>query len=254
MPTPQILKRNGQPDIAYVYTTPSGAGAALPPVVFLGGFKSDMAGTKALYLEQQCQMRGQAYVRLDYSGHGVSGGVFADGTIGQWKDDALAVMDHLKIKGAILVGSSMGGWISLVITVQRPDIVKAMIGIAAAPDFTDDIWFNRLTAAQRDEITASGFIALPSEYSDEPYIITKALIEDGRANFVLNDVQTSTAPMILLQGKQDEDVHWHTPERIREAFAHAPVETILIEDGDHRLSRPEDLAMLDEKLRQLSGL
>lgn len=255
MKHPQILEREGQPDIAYVYTPADiSAMSTLPPVIFLGGFKSDMAGTKALYLEEQCLKRGQAFLRLDYSGHGVSGGKFADGTIGAWKDDALAVIDHLGLRGAILVGSSMGGWISLVITIQRPEIAKAFVGIAAAPDFTDDMWFNRLNDAQRSEITQNGLIAIPSGYSEDPYIITKALIENGRENFVLDKTHPVRIPMILLQGMKDADVHWDVPEDIKAAFPAADVKIILIEDGDHRLSRPQDLELLDKKVRQLSGL
>jgi len=167
MTQPHILKRPNKPDIAYIYTPPAGKGAALPQVIFLGGFKSDMAGTKAVYLEEQCKARGQGYLRLDYSGHGYSGGKFEDGTIGSWKNDALAVIDHLQLRDVILVGSSMGGWISLIMTVQRPDLVKAVIGIAAAPDFTDDMWFNRLDDKLRAEITLNGKVAIPNDYSDD---------------------------------------------------------------------------------------
>ena len=174
--------------LAYVRTAPSGEGCSLPAVMFLGGFKSDMMGTKAIYLEEQCAARGQEFIRFDYTGHGLSGGEFVDGTIGSWKRDAQDILDHVvTAREVVLVGSSMGGWVSLRLVIENPARVKGVIGIAAAPDFTKDIEA-RMGQAERDMVQDIGRLEVPNDYSDEPYIFTQDLLEDGRVQSVLHEV------------------------------------------------------------------
>lgn len=244
--SPQYLERIGKPPLAYLYTAPTNTD--MPTIVFCGGFKSDMRGTKAWYLEQQCIKSGYGFLRFDYSGHGESGGDFAHGTIGQWALDAKDVMTNLALEKMILIGSSMGGWISLIIGQDMPDKIKAMIGIAAAPDFTDDLFYKRLDEQQRQTIMAEGKIEIPNDYSDEPYIFTKALIEEGRENFVLGGNKETDIkfafPIHLLQGKLDTDVPWQRAEEIKQAVSQPEVKITYIEEGDHRLSSDSDLVLL----------
>lgn len=250
----QFLERVNLPNLAYVYTKSSQQGDNLPIVVFLGGFKSDMDGTKALYLEEQCRKRGQAYLRMDYSGHGRSGGEFKDGTISTWRHDVQDILEHLNTdKDMVLVGSSMGGWIALLTALRNENKVKGVIGIAAAPDFTQDIWDNRLSPAQRDEIKEKGYIEEPNEYSDEPYIFTYALINDGKSNFVLNRTHNNKFPISLIQGMKDDAVNYTLTSVIEEKFKGANIKTILIDDGDHRLSRPQDLELINFEIERLSA-
>jgi pimeloyl-ACP methyl ester carboxylesterase len=220
-------------------------------VLFLGGFKSDMTGTKALYLQEECAARGQAFLRFDYSGHGQSKGRFEEGTIGGWTSQAQEMLGLLPKGGVIVVGSSMGGWIALNLLLRVPARIAGVIGIAAAPDFTQSIE-PRMTPAQHAEMAAHGFIAVPSAYGAEPYIYTKALIEDGRAHVLLDRVHPIDVPLLLLQGRKDDAVPWQTAEAIRAAFPGPLTEITYREEGDHRLSGPEDLACLGEALRQLS--
>ncbi len=248
----QFLKRPDKEDIAYYYTAPRGSGAALPQVAFLGGFKSDMNGTKAQYLEQRCIERGQGFLRFDYSGHGQSGGEFTNGTIGRWKRDALDILGHIGADQIILVGSSMGGWISLLVACEGAEAIHGVIGIAAAPDFTIDMWFNRLNEAQRAEIEKCGQVNLPNDYDDAPYILTKALFDDGKNHLLLDKEQALDVPMVLIQGMADPDVPWETTARIEKAFPKSDVEIVLLEDGDHRLSREEDLTLIDKEVVSLS--
>lgn len=248
----QYLKRSGKDDIAYHYVAPKGAGTSLPHLFFLGGFKSDMNGTKAQHLQQRCIERGQGFLRFDYSGHGKSGGDFTAGTIGRWKQDALDIFDHIGAERVILVGSSMGGWISLLVARERQTAIHGIIGIAAAPDFTVDMWFNRLNEEQRADIEKNGQVELPNDYDDAPYILTKALFDDGRDHLLLDKEQILDVPMVLIQGMDDPDVPWETTARIEKAFPKSDVEIVLLEDGDHRLSRPEDLRLIDKEIVSLS--
>src|ERR1700733_4001235 len=190
MPTPETatlpnagaasLARPGDATIAYHRLE-----GAAPGIVFLGGFRSDMAGTKALFLEDYCRRRGRAYVRFDYFAHGQSSGNFADGTISRWRDDAIAVIDSLTEGPQILVGSSMGGWIMVLAALARPERIAALVGIAAAPDFTSDLLPQRLHDAQRRTLRDEGSIVLPSSYDPAGYLYTRALVEDGDRNLVL---------------------------------------------------------------------
>ena len=214
-----------------------------------------MEGTKAQFIEDCCKKRGQTYVRFDYSGHGSSGGDFDEGTIGSWAEDTLAVIDTLTKGPVLIVGSSMGGWISLLAALARPDRIMALVGIAAAPDFTKEIYEDDFDDKARTLLQEQGYVDVPSEYSDVPYRITKALIDDGAQQCLLDRSLDLKIPMRLLQGMQDTDVPWQKAYRIKKALPdEEQAEVLLIESGDHRLSRPEDLALLDEQISELSGV
>ena len=239
---------NRENKLAYIQTSATERGGDLPAVLFLGGFKSDMSGTKAGYLEEQCRLRGQEFVRFDYSGHGVSDGAFVDGTIGLWKRDALDILDHIvTAHDVVLVGSSMGGWISLLLLLERPERVNGVVGVAAAPDFTRDIE-SQLTETQRLSIESDGYVEEANEYSDDPYIFTRSLLEDGRAQSLLHKEYTVDAPITLIQGKVDNSVPWDKALRIQKCFGLTNTNVVFVDDGDHSLSRSQDLALIDSQL------
>ena len=222
-----------------------------PGVVFLGGFNSDMTGSKAEDLSAFCEARGQAFLRLDYSGHGASGGRFEEGTIGRWAADAAAVIAALTDGPQVLVGSSMGGWIGLLLAVRQPERVAALVGIAAAPDFTARIEA-LLPAEIRAIIDRDGVWHRPSQYG-APYPITRRLLEEGRGHLLLQAQVPIAVPLRLLQGQQDPDVPWDTALRIAEAVTGGDVQVLLVKEGDHRLSRPEDLLLLRRVVGDLLG-
>lgn len=216
-----------------------------PGVVFLGGFKSDMTGSKAMALDTHCSKEGRAFLRFDYQGHGQSSGNFVDGSIGQWAADAISAFDHLTQGPQILVGSSMGGWIMLLMALQRPSRVAGLIGLAAAPDFTEDLMWDAFTDNQRSAIEVNGKLEIPNCYDDEaPYTISRHLIEEGRNQLLLRDAIDLKMPVRLIQGMQDEDVPWQTAHRIMDQISGPDVEVQFVKDGDHRLSRPQDLRRL----------
>ena len=222
-----------------------------PTIVFLPGFKSDMAGSKATHLRDWAATQGRAMLRLDYAGHGASGGAFEDGTIGSWTEDASAVISARTQGPVLLVGSSMGGCIALLLARAIPDRIAALVGIAAAPDFTETLLWNGLNAAERANLLADGYIERPSIYGKNPYRFTRALIEDGRHHRLLDGPIPLTCPVRLLQGQRDDDVPWPTALRIAEQLASDDVEITLVKDGDHRLSRPQDLALLTRTVAAL---
>jgi pimeloyl-ACP methyl ester carboxylesterase len=223
-----------------------------PTVVFLPGFASDMAGDKATALEGFCAARGQAMLRFDYSGHGASAGSFTDGTIGRWLTDALIVIDRQSEGPLVLVGSSMGGWIGLHVALVRPERVTALIGIAAAPDFTETLMWDALPPPERARLAEHGFIEAPSRYGP-PVRITFALIEDGRRHLLLGGPIRLAVPVRLLHGQRDPDVPWETALKLAERIEGPDVQVTLIKDGDHRLSRPEDLSLLCRSVAALLG-
>lgn len=223
-----------------------------PTVMFLPGYGSDMTGDKATALAAWCEHRGQAMLRFDYSGHGASGGRFEDGTIGIWAADALATLDRLTEGPVVLIGSSMGGWIALLTALARPERVAALIGIAAAPDFTETLMWPAMSQEQRAALMQNGVIYRPSQYGN-PTPITRALIEDGRNHLVLTGTIKLTCPVRLLHGQADPDVPWETALRIAHELAGGDVQVLLVKDGDHRLSRPQDLTLLRRTLGALLG-
>ncbi len=223
----------------------------LPCVIFLGGFKSDMTGTKATALEVYCKKQGQMFIRFDYIGHGKSSGNFIDGTIGQWKSDALAIIDKLGAGKNILVGSSMGAWIALLCALERKDKIAGFVGIASAPDFTERLIWEKFTDKQKEQIKSDGVYYAPSCYGEEPYPITLKLIEEARQHLLLSDEISLDVPVTLLHGMEDEDVPWQTAITLAENFTTKNVLVNFIKNGNHRLSEPEQLDMICEAVRTM---
>ena len=249
---PGILTRSDGATIAY-HRIPAGESRARAPgLIFLGGFMSDMTGSKACALEAFAAARGQAFVRFDYLGHGASSGRFEDGTIGRWAADAVAVLDELSEGPQILVGSSMGGWIMLLAALARPRRIAGLVGIAAAPDFTEDLIWDRLDAEARAALARDGVFYQPSDYDEAPYPITMGLIEEGRAHLLLRAPIALRCPVRLIQGMADPDVPWKTALKLSERLESSDVEVTLIKGGGHRLSEPDDLARLTRVVGALS--
>ncbi len=215
-----------------------------PGVVFLGGFRSDMQGTKALHLDDWAAQTGRGFLRFDYSGHGDSSGDFLDGCIGDWAADARAVIEALTDGPQVLVGSSMGGWIALLLARAMPQRVAGLVTIAAAPDFTEQGFWAGFDPAQRQALTTQGRVELPSDYSDDPYVITQKLITDGRDHLILNQPLSLPFPVRMLQGTADADVpmQWAL-----DLLAHAKGDDLhltLVKGADHRFSTPECLDLI----------
>jgi pimeloyl-ACP methyl ester carboxylesterase len=244
---PSRLRLSSGEELAYRHLP-----GAAPGVLFCGGYTSDMNGTKALTLEPHCRARGRAFTRFDYRGHGASCGRFADGTIGSWLGDALAVVDRVAQGALVVVGSSMGGWIMLLLALARPERVRALVGIAAAPDFSEDLLLANASAEQRRELDQQGYWLQPSAYGDEPYPVTRALIEDGRDHLLLRGPIALRCPVHLLHGQRDPDVPWPTALRLAECLESEEVTIELIKAGDHRLSTPSDLARITAALERLA--
>jgi pimeloyl-ACP methyl ester carboxylesterase len=242
-------------------TTPQGRHIAYhrtpgrePGVVFLGGFRSDMTGSKALHLQAWAEATGRAFLRFDYSGHGASRGAFVDGAISDWREDAAAVIGALTDGPQILVGSSMGGWIALLLARDMPEKVAGLVGIAAAPDFTEQMWEAEFTPADRAMLMEDGVFFRPSDYSDDPYPITRRLIEDGRENLVLHSPLALSVPVRLLQGTADIDVPPQVALVLLDHIAARDLRLTLVKDADHRFSSAECLALLTGTLTEvLSG-
>jgi pimeloyl-ACP methyl ester carboxylesterase len=222
-----------------------------PGVVFLGGFRSDMTGTKATFLEAFARERGQAFLRFDYTGHGASSGAFDDCAIGDWLRDARDAILHLTDGPQILVGSSMGGWIGLLLARAIPDRIMGLVGIAAAPDFTEDAMFAAFTPAQRHKLFDEGFLDLPADYSEEPYRITRRLIDDGRENLVLRRPLYLPFPVRLLHGLDDADVSVSVALRTIEHASGPDIRLTLVKGADHRFSEPDNLDLLGQTLDTL---
>jgi pimeloyl-ACP methyl ester carboxylesterase len=210
-----------------------------------------MTGNKALYLEDHCGRRGQAFVRFDHFGHGASSGEASMGTIGRWEEDAIAVLDSLTAGRQILVGSSMGGWIMLLAALARPARIDALVGVAAAPDFTEDLLGPRLDPAQRQQLLETGAVTLPSEYDPAGYTYRLSLFEDGRRHLVMRAAIALDCPVRLLHGMADKSVPWQTSLSLAERLISSDVVVTLVKDGDHRLSRESDLARLGRTLDEL---
>jgi len=219
-------------------------------VVWMGGFRSDMAGTKAQALADWALARGQAYVRFDYFGHGESDGAFEAGTITRWREDALAVMDELAPGPVIPVGSSMGGWIACLAAMARPAAVQGLVLIAPAPDFTEKLMGPEIDAAARHSLERQGVWMRPSDYG-EPYPITRALLEDGARWSILPGPVPIEAPVRILQGGEDPDVPWGHALELAQGLKASDLVFHLIKDGDHRLSRPQDLKRMLAAVEEL---
>ena len=224
-----------------------------PGVVFLGGFRSDKEGTKAIDLEVWAKEQGRAFLRFDYSGHGSSSGDFLDGSIGDWADDAEAVIRGLTTGPQILVGSSMGGWISLLMARRMPERIAGLVTIAAAPDFTEDGYWANFDEAQKEALEQDGQIALPSDYSDDPYIITKRLIDEGRRQLVLRKPLILPFPVRFLQGTEDAAVSTETATRLLNHAKSVDMRLTLVKGADHRFSDPECLAMIRQAVEEVSA-
>lgn len=228
----------------------------LPTVVFFGGFRSDMTGTKAMALNSWARRVGQSYVRFDYSGHGQSGGAFTDGTIGLWLEDALAVIETTARDKLVLIGSSMGGWLSLLAAKRLGARVAGWIGIAAAPDFTEKLLLANLSPADRATLERDGRLVRPSQYSPEPTILTRKLIEEGRNHLVLTVPLKLDCPVHLFHGMKDPDVPWALSQRLLEHIESPDIAFTLTKDGDHRLSTSPDidrlLAVVEAMCRRVS--
>lgn len=222
-----------------------------PTVVFLGGFRSDMTGTKAVALEAWAEERGQAFLRFDYLGHGHSSGRFEDGTIGRWKDDSLAAIDTLTDGKLVLVGSSMGGWLSLLAARARPERLAGLVLIAAAPDFTERMLLGGLSAEDRAILQRDGRLERASQYSPAPSVFTWKLIEEGRNHLLLDKPLTLPCPVRLLHGQSDPDVPWEYSLQIARHLEAPEVISTFVKGGDHRLSTPADIARLIATVEEL---
>ncbi|MBX9844790.1 MAG: alpha/beta hydrolase [Xanthobacteraceae bacterium] len=232
---------------------------AAPGVFWLGGFKSDMLGTKAAALDAWAAKAGRACTRFDYSGHGESGGAFTDGTIGRWLEESVAVFERFASGPQVLVGSSMGGWIALLLARELRRRAAAgsklagMVLIAPAADFTEELMWKRFSPEEKRQIETTGSWQRPSDYSAEPYVITRGLIEDGRKHLLLGGLIETGCPVRILQGVQDPDVPWQHAMELSSRLARDDVVMTLVKDGDHRLSRPEDIERLIVAVQELSG-
>lgn len=233
------------------------AGAA-PGLFWLGGFKSDMRGTKAQALARWAMQKGRACIRFDYSGHGESGGSFTDGTIGRWLEESLAVFRTFARDPQIVVGSSMGAWLALLLVraLKARDSTASVCGlvlIAPAVDFTEVLMWQKFPPKVRREIETKGYWPRPSLYAEEPYIITRELIEEGRRHLLLGGLIETGCPVRILQGVKDPDVPWTHAVDLVSRLARDDVVLTLIKDGDHRLSRPEDIERLLATVEELGA-
>jgi len=245
----QTLFRSSGEFIAYEMFSGSSSNCS-PGIIFLPGFMSDMSGDKALAIEKFAMEHGQPFVRFDYFGHGSSSGQFVDGHTGIWLKDTLAVLDELTKGPQILVGSSMGGWLMLLTALARPERIAGLIGIAAAPDFTEDLLKKELTTEQMSEIYDKGFVICPSNFEND-YIYTKALFNEGRKHLVLRNEIPIDCPVRLLHGLRDESVPWETALTIQDKLRGTDVEITLVKNGDHRLSSDSDLELIKGALANL---
>lgn len=244
-PQPSLLEAAGR-RIAYHHHP-----GRTPGVLFLGGFMSDMNGTKATALEHWCVARGIAYTRFDYSGHGASSGSFEAGTIGAWLEDALAVFERITQGAQILVGSSMGGWIALLVARQRPGRVAALLTLACATDFTEQLLRPALSDRQRNELAREGVTELSTPYRESPYRICTDLLEEGHRHLLLDAQIAIDAPLRMLHGDRDEAVPLSISRRTLERYRGADTELVVVEGGGHRLSTPRQLALTGRCLEEL---
>ncbi|MFW2850493.1 alpha/beta hydrolase [Sphingomonas sp. TX0543] len=233
-----------RPRLAFRHTPGTG-----PTVIFLPGYASDMEGTKAVALEHWAKARGQAYLRFDYGGCGASEGTFEEQSFADWRDDALAMIDEVAHGPVVLVGSSLGGWIMLSVAKLRPDRVVGCVGIAPAPDFTD--W--GFSTDEKMRLLQEGRIRRANPYGPEPTVYTARFWQSGEANRLMFGEIPIDCPVRLVQGQRDPDVPWHRAGRLAELLRSADVQTVLIKDGDHRLSRDGDIALIVRAVEEVLG-
>lgn len=225
----------------------------LPPgIVWLGGFKSEMNGTKATALDAWAERMGRAFVRFDYFGHGESSGDFRGGTISRWRADSLTVLDELTVGPQILVGSSMGAWLALLVALARPERIAALLLIAPATDFTETLLWKRLDRGVQKEILEKGEWLRPTTYGPDPYPITRELIADGRRHLLLDGRIALSCPVRVVLGMNDPDVPWQHALKLVEALG-PDTQITLVKDGDHRLSKPHELALIEQILSSLAS-
>ncbi len=225
-----------------------------PGIIFLGGLASDMEGTKATYLENWCQNNKVSFLRFDYSGHGSSGGNFIDGSVLSWSADALSVLDNLTNGKQILVGSSMGGWIALLLAKKRPKKIHSILGIAAAPDFTEDLMWKNFNNDEKKKITNDGILMQDSQYSDEPYKISKNLIFQSRSCLILSDKLRFNFPVRLLQGTSDEDVPIDLALKLINHIDCNDAKLEIVKNADHSFSSEKCLSIIINNLKELLSL
>jgi pimeloyl-ACP methyl ester carboxylesterase len=236
----QTLQRDKGVTLAYHHTP-----GLQPGILFCSGFNSNMQGTKALALEAHCRASGRQFTRFDYYGHGESSGKFEDGTIGIWAADAIAVLEQVTEGPQVIVGSSMGGWIMLLAALACPQKILGLVGVAAAPDFTEEMQGSALSAAQLMELAETGYTEIPNCYDDEePYRINQTLLEEGRNHLLLEKTIPIDVPVRLIHGQRDPDVPWQRSLQLAENLRSEDVEVQLLKSGSHRLSEPADLARL----------
>ncbi|MCX8224644.1 MAG: alpha/beta hydrolase [Sulfitobacter sp.] len=245
MNLPQTLETPQGRKLAYHLTTGRG-----PCVVFLGGLKSDMQGTKAVFLEEWARREGRAFLRFDYSGHGESSGAFTDGCIGDWAQDTLAAVGALTTGKIVPVGSSMGGWQSLLLCRAIPERIAGLVTIAAAPDFTEDGYWASFTDTQKQQLEQTGQVELPSDYM-EPYVITRRMIEDGRNQLVLRSPLDLPFPVRFLQGTADTAVSIATAVKLLEHATGPDMQLQLVKDADHRFSDDRCLGLMQTAVQEV---
>ena len=243
-----ILKTDHGTDIAWVGQTHKDR----PNFIFFAGHGSDMNGTKAIAIDQWAQENGYGCIRFDYFGHGQSSGQYLDGTIGIWKKDCLAVIDTLTTGPVFIVGSSLGGWLMMLAAQDRPNRIAGLVGIAAAPDFTDDLIWNALSDDQKAAMKRDGKIALPNPYAPEEVIYPYALITEGRDHFVLRERQQVSFPVRLLHGMEDEEVPPSTAETLAKNLDGDDVHVLLVKGAGHRFSTPEQIDILIATLSEIT--
>jgi pimeloyl-ACP methyl ester carboxylesterase len=248
MANPSYLETSQGRRIAYHLTK-----GEEPCVVFLGGLKSDMEGTKAVHLEDWAIATGRAFLRLDYSGHGDSSGTFEEGCIGDWHQDTLAAVDALTEGLIVPVGSSMGGWQALLLARTRPERLAGLVTIAAAPDFTEDGWWASFDAEQKTALETIGRVELPSDYM-EPYVVTKRMVEDGRDHLVLREPLELPFSVRLLQGTADSAVSVATATALLEHASSPDMQLLLVKDADHRFSDGPCLDLIEQAVEQVLAL
>ena len=248
MDAPNYLETPEGRRLAYHFTDGSG-----PCVVFLGGLKSDMEGTKAIHLETWCRAQGRAFLRFDYSGHGQSSGTFEEGCIGDWAADTAHALATLTQGRLVVVGSSMGGWQALLFARAQPERMAGLVTVAAAPDFTEDSYWAGFTDAQKATLAAEGQIAMPSDYM-EPYIITQRMITDGRENLVLRSPLALPFPVRCLQGTADSAVSTDTALRLLNHADSPDMRLTLVKDADHRFSDGPCLGLIEAAIAEVTAL